>query len=196
MVESFNSRITQLGENFAESSKQITTNNINKSGYDKTFIGRVVDKNAKLTNDGKTRLSSWVVVAGGTTYTIKVENCDIKSIGQKVRLYVPNNKRENAYAEVINAVQVPDGITYMKDVLNPESEWYNEDYSDYMEFAMTTETSAQSKKDGKIQIDVIVEKWLLPDMTFLERTFVVTIEKDMCTNLICPDGKVINLIGW
>lgn len=195
-MDDFNVSIKQAGEKFAVDQRGYNQNQIDHSEYDKTYVGTVVDKMAKATNTGEGIIDKWKVIANGTTYTVKAENTNIRSVGQKVRLYIPSNNRAKVYAETIDAVNVPDGLTYMTNVLDETSEWYDEklapQFKDYLDYAMNTNTA---DKDN-VELDVIIERWLLADATVMERKYYVTLEDGHCTNLVCPDGKVINLIGW
>ena len=73
---------------------------INKAGYDKTLIGfvseKIVPEEPKDENDFK-----WRIQTNGVAYDIKPSACNITSVGQRVRLYVPNHNLREKYAEVI-----------------------------------------------------------------------------------------------
>lgn len=69
---------------------------VNKSDFDKTYIGFVSEKIEKA--DGTYR---WRIQTNGVAYDIKPEMCNITDVGQKVRLFVPNHHYADKYAEVI-----------------------------------------------------------------------------------------------
>lgn len=70
---------------------------IKKSDFDKTYIGFVSEKVER--SDGTYR---WRIQTNGVAYDIKPEMCNITEVGQKVRLFVPNHKYHDKYAEVIS----------------------------------------------------------------------------------------------
>ena len=70
---------------------------IKKSDFDKTYIGFVSEK--VECSDGSYR---WRIQTNGVAYDIKPEMCNITEVGQKVRLFVPNHKYHEKYAEVIS----------------------------------------------------------------------------------------------
>ena len=73
---------------------------IKKADYDKTLIGfvseKIVPEKPKDDNDYK-----WRIQTNGVAYDIKPSACNITSVGQRVRLYVPNHSLKDKYAEVI-----------------------------------------------------------------------------------------------
>ena len=76
---------------------------IKKADYDKTLIGfvseKIVPENPKDDNDYK-----WRIQTNGVAYDIKPSACNITSVGQRVRLYVPNHSLKDKYAEVIDNI--------------------------------------------------------------------------------------------
>ena len=74
---------------------------IKKADYDKTLIGfvseKIVPEKPKDDNDYK-----WRIQTNGVAYDIKPSACNITSVGQRVRLYVPNHSLKDKYAEVID----------------------------------------------------------------------------------------------
>lgn len=85
----------------AQRSNGLSSNNINKADYDKTLIGfvseKIVPEKPKDDNDYK-----WRIQTNGVAYDIKPSACNITSVGQRVRLYVPNHSLKDKYAEVID----------------------------------------------------------------------------------------------
>ena len=102
---------------------------------------------------------------------------------------MPSNNKNSAYAEVINPATAPDKITYVEDDAR---------YDDYKSYGADTEREITT---DDVVIDSITEKWELADKTYLERLFLLTVintgeSNEEVTNIICPDGKVINLEGF
>ena len=187
---SFLDSATQLGDNFATKNGSYTSKNISQSPADHTYIGRVVDKETyKDTYSNQTLIKRWLVAANGKSYYVNVENADIKSVGQSVRLYIPNNNKDKAFAEVINPATAPDKIVYKEN---------DKDYDDYKEYGVD-EKRGITKDD--VVVDTIIETWNLADKTELKRVYVMTVingdtPDEEVTSLICPDGKQIMLEGF
>lgn len=187
---SFLDSATQLGDNFATKNGSYTSKNISQSPSDHTYIGRVVDKETyKDTYSNQTLIKRWLVAANGKSYYVNVENSDIKSVGQSVRLYIPNNNKDKAFAEVINPATAPDKIVYKEN---------DKDYDDYKEYGVD-EKRGITKDD--VVVDTIIETWNLADKTELKRVYVMTVingdtPDEEVTSLICPDGKQIMLEGF
>lgn len=99
--EMINKRINVLSDEITMASDKIASNKINKADYDKTLIGfvsaKIVPENPKDDNDYK-----WRIQTNGVAYDIKPSSCNITSVGQRVRLYVPNHSMKDKYAEVID----------------------------------------------------------------------------------------------
>ena len=200
---SFLDNATQLGDNFAIKSGNYTSKNISQSPTDHTYIGRVVDKETyKDTYDGQTIIKRWLISANGRSYYVNVENADIKSVGQPVRLYIPNNNKDKAFAEVINPATAPDKIVYTKD---------DTSYSDYREYGVDKSRKIKYIENGvekernmtkdDVVIDTIVETWNLADKTELTRLYIMTVinadtSDEEVTSMVCPDGKQIMLEGF
>lgn len=187
---SFLDSATQLGDNFATKNGSYTSKNISQSPADHTYIGRVVDKETyKDAYSNQTLIKRWLIAANGKSYYVNVENADIKSVGQSVRLYIPNNNKDKAFAEVINPATAPDKIVYKEN---------DEDYNDYKEYGVD-EKRGITKDD--VTVDTIVETWNLADKTELQRIYAVTVinagkYNEEVTSIVCPDGKQIMLEGF
>ena len=99
--EIINKKIGILSDKITIASDDISSNNLRKADYDKTLIGwvseKIVPENPKDDNDFK-----WRIQTNGTAYDIKPEMCNITSVGQKVRLYIPSHNYKDKYAEVID----------------------------------------------------------------------------------------------
>lgn len=190
LIMSFLDSATQLGDNFATKNGSYTSKNISQSPSDHTYIGRVVDKETyKDAYSNQTLIKRWLVAANGKSYYVNVENADIKSVGQSVRLYIPNNNKDKAFAEVINPATAPDKIVYKEN---------DKDYDDYKEYGVD-EKRGIAKDD--VVVDTIIETWNLADKTELKRVYVMTVingdtPDEEVTSLICPDGKQIMLEGF
>lgn len=96
MDERIISKIDTLTSNMAIANDNLILKHIQKSDFDKTLIGFVSEKVER--NDGK---YCWRIQTNGVAYDIKPEMCNITEVGQKVRLYIPNHKYQDKYAEVI-----------------------------------------------------------------------------------------------
>ena len=99
--EIIDKKISKLSDEITMASDNIASNNIRKADYDKTLIGfvseKIVPENPKDDNDYK-----WRIQTNGVAYDIKPSACNITSVGQRVRLYVPNHSLKDKYAEVID----------------------------------------------------------------------------------------------
>ncbi len=182
--------INQMGDNFSSKICSCIKKNISKSPFDKTYIGHVVDKETYTDmQNNLTLIKRWLIAANGTAYYVNVENADIKSVGQTVRLYVPNNDKDKAFAEVINPATAPDKIVYTENDPN---------YADYKEYGID---KMRNITEDDVTIDTIVTTWNLADKTELKRSYIITvINKDTsdeeATSIVCPDGKQIDLEGF
>ena len=101
MNEKVKNSIDFVAKNTAKNAENLSSNRINKADYDKTLIGfvseKIVPENPKDDNDYK-----WRIQTNGVAYDIKPSACNITSVGQRVRLYVPNHSLKDKYAEVID----------------------------------------------------------------------------------------------
>lgn len=88
----------------AKNTETLSADRIKKAGYDKTLIGwvseKIVPEKPKDDNDFK-----WRIQTNGVAYDIKPSACNITSVGQRVRLYVPNHSYKDKYAEVIDETE-------------------------------------------------------------------------------------------
>ena len=88
----------------AKNTETLSADRIKKAGYDKTLIGwvseKIVPENPKDDSDYK-----WRIQTNGVAYDIKPSACNITSVGQRVRLYVPNHSYKDKYAEVIDETE-------------------------------------------------------------------------------------------
>ena len=101
MNEKVKNSLDFVAKNTAKNAENLSSNRISKADYDKTLIGfvseKIVPKNPKDDNDYK-----WRIQTNGVAYDIKPSACNITSVGQRVRLYVPNHSLKDKYAEVID----------------------------------------------------------------------------------------------
>ena len=103
MNEKVKNSIDFVAKNTAKNAENLSSNRINKADYDKTLIGfvseKIVPEKPKDDNDYK-----WRIQTNGVAYDIKPSACNITSVGQRVRLYVPNHSLKDKYAEVIENI--------------------------------------------------------------------------------------------
>lgn len=102
MIDEFiKGEIKSTIKNMGGANTGYTNTSVKKADYDKTLIGfvseKIVPKNPKDDNDYK-----WRIQTNGVAYDIKPSACNITSVGQRVRLYVPNHSLKDKYAEVID----------------------------------------------------------------------------------------------
>lgn len=97
MNKDIESAISKLGTCISQGGYSLSSKCIKKSDFDKTYIGFVSEKIER--SDGTYR---WRIQTNGVAYDIKPEMCNITEVGQKVRLFVPNHKYHDKYAEVIS----------------------------------------------------------------------------------------------
>ena len=180
----------QLGENVQKKDNSVNKDRILKSPFDKTYIGRVVDR--EIVTDSSTNntyVLKWVVSANGENYKIDINDSNITSLGQKVRVFIPSNNSNKAYAEVINPATAPDKIVFTQNDNN---------YQNYSVYGIDQDRGITS---NDIVVDSIIETWGLQDKTILTKVYLLTVYKsgeddEEVTNIICPDGKKINLEGF
>ena len=116
MIDEFiKGEIKSTIKNMGGANTGYTNTSINKADYDKTLIGfvseKIVPENPKDDNDYK-----WRIQTNGVAYDIKPSACNITSVGQRVRLYVPNHSLKDKYAEVIDeGNDIPTEITKVSD---------------------------------------------------------------------------------
>lgn len=96
MNKNIHTKLQNLSKHIASTSDDLFKNRMSKSDFDKTLIGFVSEKIEKA--DGTFR---WRIQTNGVAYDIKPEMCDITEVGQRVRLFIPNHKYHEKYAEVI-----------------------------------------------------------------------------------------------
>lgn len=188
-MSDFESVARKLGENVKIQNTYSTDDKIAKSAFDKTFIGRVIDRETFQDYRSDNYIAKWIIAAGGRTFKIDVNNANITSIGQQVRIFVPSNNNNSAYAEVVNPTTAPDKIIYVEN---------DDNYDDYKSYGVDTEREITV---NDVVIDSITEKWGLADATYLERLYLLTVinageDDEEVTNIICPDGKIISLEGF
>ena len=129
--ETSDKKISKLSDEITMASDNIASNKINKADYDKTLIGyvseKIIPENPKDAYDYK-----WRIQTNGTAYDIKPSACNITSVGQRVRLYVPNHSLKDKYAEVID----DGGYNHpTKVVFNDDDNTITETYNVLNEFA-------------------------------------------------------------
>lgn len=141
---------------------------ISKSGFDKTYIGKVIDiyPSAQDTVNDK-KQTGWLVFANASTYIVPLERCNITAVGEEVRIYFPNNDRSEVYAETINASEKPhpSKITF---------NWNTDTYTNHYDLP-----------DGTI----LEEKYVLTVKDKGKTT-------EEVTAITFPDGSVMSLEGF
>lgn len=192
-----------LGEKNASMNYNDMDYTVSKANYDKTYYGIVTniqyetsdsladaiseqEKIDKL-NENKVKRSNyviryWEVFANGQIIYIKPNQCDIRSIGERVRLYIPNNDYSEAYAEVINRITKPDKIIFR-----------NMDDEEIVNSDDGTQVAYSTSK--------IIEWWDMYDGGSLERVYTLTVKNrdqddEEVISMTCPDGFVIWLEGF
>ena len=155
---------------------------INKADYDKTLIGyvseKIIPENPKDAYDYK-----WRIQTNGTAYDIKPSACNITSVGQRVRLYIPNHDYYNKYAEVLTG----DENTHPTKVV----------YSD----GKPTEITDSGTDKHTVTNDTITETWQNVDGTSYQTQYTIVV-KDKGTidenieKMVFPDGSEMELEGF
>lgn len=101
--------VNNLGKILSDCTDDLSQTIIKKSDFDKTLIGFVSEKVER--EDGTYR---WRIQTNGVAYDIKPEMSNITEIGQRVRLFIPNHRYQDKYAEVIDnyANNHPDKVIF------------------------------------------------------------------------------------
>lgn len=162
-------------------SRDMANTRIEKADYDRTLIGyvseKIVPEKPKDSQDFK-----WRIQTNGTAYDIKPSACNITSVGQRVRLYIPNHNYYNKYAEVLT----DDANTHPSKVV----------YED----GTPTEITENDDKHTLTQ-DTITETWENVDGTSYQTQYTIIV-KDKGTvdenveKMIFPDGSEMELEGF
>ena len=97
--------------------------------------------------------------------------------------------KNSVYAETINPATAPDKIVYVEN---------DSQYDSFKEYGVDISKEITIED---VTIDSITETWGLADKTTLKRLFILTVinageSDEEVTNIICPDGKKINLEGF
>lgn len=180
--EIIDKKISKLSDEITMASDNIASNNIRKADYDKTLIGfvseKIVPENPKDAYDYK-----WRIQTNGTAYDIKPSACNITSVGQRVRLYIPNHDYYNKYAEVLTG----DENTHPTKVV----------YSD----GKPTEITDSGTDKHTVTNDTITETWQNIDGSSYQTQYTIVV-KDKGTldenveKMIFPDGSEMVLKGF
>ena len=180
--EIIDKKISKLSDEITMASDNIASNKINKADYDKTLIGfvseKIVPENPKDDNDYK-----WRIQTNGTAYDIKPSACNITSVGQRVRLYIPNHDYYNKYAEVLTG----DENTHPTKVV----------YSD----GKPIEITDSGTDKHTVTNDTITETWQNVDGTSYQTQYTIVV-KDKGTidenveKMVFPDGSEMELEGF
>lgn len=162
-------------------SRDMANTRIEKADYDRTLIGyvseKIVPEKPKNSQDFK-----WRIQTNGTAYDIKPSACNITSVGQRVRLYIPSHNYYNKYAEVLT----DDANTHPSKVVYKDG----------------TPTEITEKKDKHtLTQDTITETWENVDGTSYQTQYTIIV-KDKGTvdenveKMIFPDGSEMELEGF
>lgn len=180
--EIIDKKINKLSDEITMASDNIASNNIRKADYDKTLIGfvseKIIPENPKDAYDYK-----WRIQTNGTAYDIKPSACNITSVGQRVRLYIPNHDYYNKYAEVLTG----DENTHPTKVV----------YSD----GKPTEITDSGTDKHTVTNDTITETWQNVDGTSYQTQYTIVV-KDKGTidenveKMVFPDGSEMELEGF
>ena len=160
--EIINKKIGILSDKITIASDDISSNNLRKADYDKTLIGwvseKIVPENPKDDSDYK-----WRIQTNGVAYDIKPSACNITSVGQRVRLYVPNHSYKDKYAEVINETEYNHPT---KVVFNDDDNTITETYSLIDDTVETKKYTLTIINEG--QSDEEVTSITFPDGSIME----------------------------
>lgn len=105
MKKDLSNRISALGTSIIQKPNSLSADSLKKAGYDKTLIGFVSDQQTK--DDGTVQ---WEIQTEGAAYMIGAKKSNITTVGQRVRLYLPNHDYRNKYAEVIDDIFSKDNL--------------------------------------------------------------------------------------
>lgn len=98
-----------------------TTSQINKSDFDKTYIGKVIGS----IKDDNEKVVRWQIFANASTFNVLAENCNVVAVGQRVRMFIPSNQRDMVYAEVITDYEFdhPSKVVYDSEKCTVTETW-------------------------------------------------------------------------
>ena len=98
-----------------------TTSQINKSNFDKTYIGKVIGS----IKDDNEKVVRWQIFANASTFNVLAENCNVVAVGQRVRMFIPSNQRDMVYAEVITDYEFdhPSSVEYDSEKCTVTETW-------------------------------------------------------------------------
>lgn len=158
-MQYINNDISKQAESFADklsaSVDNLIVTRLNHANYDKTLFGIVTERNVKNNE------IIWTVVADNTKYTVSADNSDIQSIGQQVRLYIPDHQYEKKYAEVIYYDTHPAKAVYNDRNKTITEHWLMDDGTILQKkFTLTVITN----EDGEEEVTRIT----MPDGTYMD----------------------------
>jgi len=162
MNDDIKKKIDNFTSKTALKTNGLSDSRIKKADYDKTLIGfvsaKIVPENPKNDNDYR-----WRIQTNGVAYDIKPSSCNITSVGQRVRLFVPNHKMKDKYAEVIESGEYnhPTKVVYdMTDDTITET-WA---LADNTELTKTYQLTAINKNTSSEEVTEII----FPDGTIMK----------------------------
>lgn len=161
--------IDKLAKTLSNKTTILSTKITDHASFDKTYNGVVVDK--YFDEKDSSKQLGWVVAIDSTTYNITSDKCNISSVGQDVKVFIPNRDYSKMYAEVIDTTS--------------EQYLYNH----------------PSKAVFDDNANTITETWALADGTQVDLVYTLTIENEgedneEVTNIEFPDGTNLSLEGF
>lgn len=151
-------RVEQSVEDLANTlvlkSDTLSNKRIKSADFDRTLYGIVTDKTIK------NNAIQWTVSADGVNYLVSDNSCNITSVGQQVRLFIPNHNYAQKYAEVIFPANHPAKAVYDSSEQTITEYWDLEDGTQLIKvFRLTVVT------DGGVEE---VTKITMPDGTSMD----------------------------
>lgn len=109
-MEYFNEQVEQsvdaLANTLVEKSDALSMQRIKAADFDRTLYGIVTEKVVE------NNAIQWIVVADNVEYRVEDIDSNISSVGQQVRLYIPNHNYARKYAEVLYYTNHPAKAVY------------------------------------------------------------------------------------
>lgn len=156
MKKDLSNRISALGTNIIQKPNSLSADSLKKAGYDKTLIGFVSDQQTK--DDGTVQ---WEIQTEGAAYMIDAKKSNITTVGQRVRLYLPNHDYRNKYAEVIDDIFSKENLIEIVKVSDNEVYGLYQDSENkkikYKQ-TITAEGSGNERHNFVEKIEVVSEK--------------------------------------
>lgn len=145
MKKDLSNRISALGTSIIQKPNSLSVDSLKKAGYDKTLIGFVSDQQTK--DDGTVQ---WEIQTEGAAYMIDAKKSNITTVGQRVRLYLPNHDYRNKYAEVITDYEFdhPSSVEYDSEKCTVTETWLLSDKTEETRvFTLTVKDKGSSSEE-------------------------------------------------